>query len=407
MSPERATFENTQACSGLRQRRASAVAPFVGRRPQAGKERTHQGHSCSSRGPLPERHGVLRTRPRRKGLGERLIHIKDLIEDLPVSEPEYGYKEAGMRPGLGLFAVPEGCGGGAAPLGSSIQLNSQSKARSGISGISTHGRKFLRDSLVLMEDFKHLLCMWTVTLPTREYELFANGTASWPVFQRRVIDLVCRYLRENGVDALVVAAVEIGDQRARRTGRPMPHIHLVLNGWGCRRADGQWLLSPKVMDQLVTKACQYAGLPPTERPAMSSVEPIRKSVHNYVSKYLTKQAGVQEVDLSEGWDECIPRQWWNASEEARALVDRCFFKLSPGFVAFVVRKQVELERAELGRAFAIRVGERKSMTRGLVGIELTKFQFFSTETLVTALEWYCLWVVDSSVVISGGPPVVP
>ena len=348
-----------------------------------------------------------RTRPRRQGLGERLIHIRDLLEDLPVSEPEYSYKPAGVRPGLDVWAVPDGCGGGGAALGSSIQLNSQNRSRTGINGISTGGRKFLRDSLVLMEDFRASLCMWTVTLPCEDYEDMAAGSASWPVFQRRCTDLVCRYLRDHGVDALVVAAVEIGDQRTRRTGRPMPHIHLVLNGWGRRHPNGGWLLSPKLMDHLVSKAAQYAGLPSRERPAMSSVEPIRSSVHNYVSKYLTKQAGVNEVDLSDGWDECIPRQWWNASDEARALVAGCFFKLSPGFVAFIVRKQAELERAELGRAFAVRVGERKSLTRGLVGIELTKFRFFSTETLLTAIEWYCLWVIDSSIPISGGPPVVP
>jgi len=159
------------------------------------------------------------------------------------------------------------------------------------------------------------------------------------------------------------------------------------------------------MDDLVAKAASYAGFPSRDRRAASRIEPIRKSVHNYLSKYLTKQVGVAEVDLSDGWDELIPRQWWNASDEARALVDGCLFKLSPGFAAFVVRKQVELERAELGRAFAVRVGERTSMTRGLVGVELTKFKFFETEDLLTAIEWYCLWCIDSATVITSGPPM--
>ena len=385
----------------------SAVGPFVGRRLPREKERTHQAHSCGSRTPRPKRRAGFGAPRRREGLQERLRHIKDVVSCLPVSEPDYAYKPVGVRPGLDVWVVPDGCGGGAAALGSSIQPNSQNRARTGISGISTNGTKFLRDSLTLMEDFKSSLCMWTVTLPNEDYECFAAGSARWPVFQRRVIDLVCRYLREHGVDALAVAAVEIGDERTRRTGRPMPHIHLVLNGYGRRGPNGRWLLSPKLMDHLVSKACQYAGLPSRERPAMSSIEPIRKSVHNYVSKYLTKQAGVHEVDLGDGWDECIPRQWWNASEEARALVAGCFFKLSAGFAAFVVRKQVELERAELGRAFAVRVGERKSMTRGLVGIELTKFRFFDTNNLLTALEWYCLWCIDPEIAITSGPPVVP
>ena len=384
----------------------SAVGPFVGRNPQSGEERTHQAHSCGSQVPRPERCGVLRTRPRRQGLGERLIHIKELVKDLPVSEPDYSYKSVTIRPVLDAWVVPDGCGGGAAPLGLSIQPNSQNRSRPGLSGISAGGRKFLKDSLLLMEDFRERLCMWTITLPDDDYARLVE-LRSWPTFQRRCIDLICRYLRDNGVDAVAVAAVEIGDKRSSRTQRPMPHIHMVVNGWGQRHSGGGWLLSPDRCDHLVSKACQYAGLPSRSRRAASNVAPIRKSVHNYVSKYLTKQRGVDEVDVSDGWEELIPRQWWNASDEARALVSGALFKLSPGFAAFLVRKQVELERAGLGRASAVRVGERRSMTRGLVGIELTKFRFKSTDALLTAIEWYCIWVLDPQVPIVAEAGYVP
>lgn len=375
--------------------------------PQTSKGKNGPIRDCylgSQPSPAIKRRGSGAPR-RKKGLREQLIHIKEAVEDLPVSEPAYGFKPVRIRPVLDAWCVPEDCGGRAAPLGSSIRLNSQNRSRPGISGISAGGRKFLKDSLLLMEDHKGSLAMWTVTLPEEDYPFFARRQASWPAFQRRCIDLLCRHLRDHGLDALAVAAVEIGDVRTRRTGRPMPHIHLVINGWKEHHRDGGWLLRPDLMDQLVAKAAQYSGLPSRERLACSSIQKIRKSVHNYVSKYMTKQAGVEEVDLSDGWDECIPRQWWNASEEARALVDGCLFKLSPAFAAFIVRKQIELERAELGRAFAVRVGERKSMTRGLVGVELTKFRFFSTDALLTAIEWYLLWCSDSNVVISGGPPM--
>ena len=89
------------------------------------------------------------------------------------------------------------------------------------------------------------------------------------------------------------------------------------------------------------------------------------------------------------------------------MVEGALFKLSPGFAAFLVRKQVELERAELGRAFQVDVSERTSITRGKVAIEFTKFRFFSTDALLSAIEWYCLWCLDQSVPITSGPPVVP
>lgn len=384
----------------------AAVAPFVGRRPPQGKERTHQGHSCGFRVPRPVRRAGSGAPRVREGLGKRLHALRQLRESLPREGPEYGYKEPVLGPQLKVYAVPEGCGGGGAPLGLSKHSNSQNRARSGISGISANGRKFLKDSLLLMEDFRERLCMWTITLPDEDY-CSLRGRPAWPVFQRRCIDLMCRYLRDHQVDAVAVAAVEIGDERTSRTERPMPHIHMVVNGWGIRHPRGGWLLSPDRCDELVSKAAQYAGLPSRERRAASNVAPIRKSVHNYVSKYLTKQRGVEEMDLSDGWEELIPRQWWNASDEARALVSGALFKLSPGFAAFLVRKQVELERAGLGMASSVRVGERRSMTRGLVGIELTKFRFKSTEALLTAIEWYCLWVVDEQVPIVSEPRYVP
>ena len=353
--------------------------------------------------PRRRRSGAVR---RRKGLQQRLHHLKDLLAALPVAGPDFAYKPVKIRPGLGAWVVPEGCGGPGGSLGSSIRANSQNRARPGISGISRDGTKFLKDALQLMEDFRTRLAFWTVTLPDSDYSYFADGTASWPLFQRRVCDLVSRHLRAEGVEALVVAAVEIGDKRARRTRRPMPHIHLVLNGWNARDRRGRYVLSPKVCDQLVSQAAKYAGLPSRQRPAMSSVEPIRKSVHNYMSKYLTKQAGIGEVDLSGGWDECIPRQWWNASEEARALVDGCLFKLSPGFAAFLVQRQVQLENAGLGKAGTVVVGYRKSIT-GDFPIEFTRFTFKNTEALHAAIEWFCLWCSNSETPIKAGPPDVP
>ena len=381
--------------------------PFVSRNATRAKNEPIRAIDGGFGNPRQVRRKGSRASFRREGLQKRLIHIKELVDSLPVSEPDYGYKPVRIRPVLDAWAVPEDCGGGGAPLGSSIQPNSQNRSRPGLSGISAQGRKFLKDSLLLMEDIRGSLAFWTVTLPDDDYQYFANGSASWPLFQRRCIDLLCRYLVHHGIEPVAVAAVEIGDHRARRTRRPMPHIHIVTNGWHVHHPDGGWLLCPDRMDQLVAQAAQYAGLPSRERLAVSSVDRIRKSVHNYMSKYLTKQAGIQEVETSDGWEECIPRQWWNASEKARALVNGCLFKLSPAFAAFVVRKQVELERAELGRASAVRVGTRESMTRGTVGIELTKFHFFETEDLLTAIEWYCLWCIDPNVVISGGPPGVP
>ena len=328
---------------------------------------------CSSRPPRPKRRGGSGAPRRPRGLGKRLQHVKEVLDQLPVAGPDFGYKEPRLGPTLRIYAVPDGCGGGGAPLGLSKRLVSQNRARPGISGISDEGRKFLKDSLLLMDDFRERLCFWTITLPNGDYEEMA-ATRKWPMFQRRCLDLLLRYLRENGDEALAVGAVEIGALRLRKTKRPMPHIHVVTTGWGRRRPDGRWLCSPQVMDQIIAKAAQYAGLERRLRLAASNVAPVRTSCHNYVSKYLTKDPPPDQMDLSDGWDELVPRRWWQASEGARALVKGHVFKLPTGFAAFLVHRQTCLENARLLHARTVAIAHRKTIT-GEIPIEVTRFAF--------------------------------
>ena len=244
-----------------------------------------------------------------------------------------------------------------------------------------------------MEDFRRRTAMWTVTLTDQDYLLLASS-GKWPQFQRRVIDLLVRYLKAHGDEAVVIACVEVGGKRLARTGRPDPHIHVITTGWGRRHPEGGWLLSPDRMDELVAKACQYAGLPSLERPAASSVSQVRGSVSAYMSKYLTKAA---PSDLSRGvagWESLIPRQWWNQSEACKAMVDGVMCKLPPAFAAFLVREQAKLEALELGKGGLRTVGYKPGKCFE-TPIEVYCFRFRSPETFHQGIELFALWSYNS------------
>ena len=215
----------------------------------------------------------------------------------------------------------------------------------------------------------------------------------WPKFQRRSIDLIIQHLKSYGDEALVVAVVEIGDFRAKRTGRPLPHIHFVCSGFGKRKPNGRWLFDRSDHDRIIDLAAQYAGLPRSDRGAAGTIQKIRKSVANYVSKYLTKQAPVKEVDLNDGYEDLIPHQWWNRSSGACALLEGHLFKLPPAFQAFLVQNAVMLEGMKLGRGGLVQIGTRKTLT-GDLPIEIFRFQFFSPEALHQALELYAMWCLS-------------
>ena len=313
---------------------------------------------------------------------------------------EYAYASACVGPDLKVWAVPRHGEAELSRLGLSLPRNSQNRSRTGLKGITAQGRKAVRWSCRLLEDMRRRCAMWTVTLTDNDYVALAD-TGEWPKFQRRIHDLLVRYLKAHGDEAVVVGVCEIGSKRFARTGRPDPHIHVITSGWGRRRPDGQWLLCADAMDELVAKACQYAGLSSAHRPSCSRVEPVRHSVSSYVSKYLTKEIPV-DIDKVDGeFVNLIPHQWWFRSAACKAMVEGCTFKLPPAFSAFVVRCHSKLEALGLGRGGFSVVAHRETLL-GTVPIELLKFRFASPEHLHQALELFVLWVVNDEQLDTAG-----
>ena len=328
----------------------------------------------------------------REGLGQRLEHVRDVVARLPLAGPDYAYMPATVHPDCKVYAIPERAVGGPAPLGLSKEGNSQNQGRRGLSGMPHSATRKVKGMLALMEDFRSRLFFGTCSLPDEDLHAMA-GTDIWPRFQRRYIDLITQHLKSYGDEAMVVAVVEIGDIRAKRTGRPMPHIHFVCSGRGKRKPNGRWLFDRADHDLIIAKAASYAGLPRNKREAAGKIEEIRKSVKNYVSKYLTKQCPVKDVDLSDGYESLIPRQWWSRSSNACALLDGHLFQLPPAFQAFMVQRQAQLEGMGLGRGGNVQIGSRKTLT-GDLPIEIFRFQFKSPEAIHSALELFACWCFE-------------
>ena len=330
---------------------------------------------------------------RPKGLRKRLHVARDMASALPGPGGGYAYASPSVGPDLKVWAVPQYGEDSLRALGLSIPLNSQNRSRPGLSGISVFGRKQVAASCRLMEDFRRKTAMWTVTLTDDDY-LSLSIDGNWPKFQRRIIDLLVRHLKAAGDPAIVIGVCEVGAKRFARTGRPDPHMHIVTTGYGSRDPDGRWLLRPDVMDELVAKACQYAGLPSADRPACSQLSPVRHSVSSYLSKYLTKQMPVDLAQVDERQKALIPRQWWNQSEACKALVDGCLVKLPPAFAAFCIRQAILLERMDLGRGGVRTVGWKKTKLAD-IPVEVFCFKFRTPETLMVAMEFYALWVSNN------------
>jgi CRP-like cAMP-binding protein len=336
--------------------------------------------SACARGGSPSVRSRADTRP--KGRGRRLKDIGPVLEALQTGGTDWAWNKPTLGPRLETWVTPEG-------PGVLLPPKFGRAGRYGLLGLQPSAKAQIGDTLSLMEDYIRTPALWTVTLPDEDYELLREN-GGWPVFQRAVADLLARHLRAAGDPALVLAVVELGLKRTTRTGRPMPHIHVVCSGWGKREPSGEWLLRPAVMDRLVADACRAAGLPDRERAAGSRLEAIRKSVRAYLSPYLKKGSSVSEADTSDGWDALVPHQWWNRSQEAKALRDGHIWKLPRDFAAFVDQQRRRLEKLHLGAARMVCIGRRKGKTFDLP-VEVLCFRWDDVEALQQGLEWFAVW----------------
>ena len=376
------------------------VGAFVSRRPRERKEQpisaTSRGSRASS-GMTPTGFRGLR---RHKAFGKRLQYVRKTVKETGALGPEFAYMPARISSTLTMWGVPEGLGGTPSPLGLSSLRNSQGTQRRGLKGMPASGKKKVTELLALLEEFRSRLGFWHVTLPDEDYvDLQRLGT--WSVFQRRCFDRLVQYLVDQGLEPLVVGVCEIGELRLSRTSRPMPHMHVVTSGYRQKDLKGRWILRPDVMDEIVQKACDDAGLPRRERQASSRIEAIRHSVRGYVDKYVTKGNGLPGKCLADGWDALIPHQWWNRSDGLHRMLQGSIFHLPPAFVAFVLRQRQKLEAARLGFGRVAQVGERKTMTM-IVPIEIECFRFWSPETLLMAWELFHWWLADPDAWLDGG-----
>jgi hypothetical protein len=308
-----------------------------------------------------------------------------VIEALGDVGEDYAWNAPTLDHGLHVWVTPQACWG-------SPSTEIREKGRYGLDGPPASALKKVKRSIQLMDAYLPTYALWTASLPDEDYEdLRVSGR--WPVFQRELFESVTRLIRGAGVPALAIGVVELGARRSHRTGRPMPHIHMALAGWGARDATGQWLLRPAVMDELIARACRKAGLPDRYRAPGSKIEERLKTLAGYLSKYMSKGGDIGLVDTSDGWEALIPHQWWNRSKELKELADGHTWRLPRAFAAFVEQHRRRLEALALGVGRLVSLGRRVTKTSDR-SIDVLCFSFLGVEELHQALEWFAIWRAD-------------
>jgi hypothetical protein len=133
----------------------------------------------------------------------------------------------------------------------------------------------------------------------------------WSEVVRQTRQNLSRLQESKGLDTDVVGVIEIQEKRFDRTGEPVPHLHIVLQGKASIRS--HWASSPHEYEDCYRRAIEAVAGEPVDMRAACNTQGVRKSVVNYLGKYVSK--GVKS--LRKIREDCgsfpLPKAWHTIS----------------------------------------------------------------------------------------------
>ena len=228
-------------------------------------------------------------------------------------------------------------------LGLSAVRNSETDGapprRNGLKGLTALGRKRLQSGCCLLEEQRHLLSFWTITLPDQFLAHICEAD-SWPRFQEAIRHRLNHALVAQGLDPMVLAVVELHPERSVRAGQALPHLHVLFQGK--RRTGGTWVLAPRQLDGIICAALAAVGIDVEAVPGAGQVERIRRSVRRYMAKYLSKtprQLVDGRGDAAVGDPRLCPRQWWFMSKPLQLAIMKCTRSMPADFLSWLIDRR--------------------------------------------------------------------
>lgn len=205
---------------------------------------------------------------------------------------------------------------------SDVPKSHSEKLNRGRAGITTHGKKLVRNAALRLEREcgNFLLSFVTLTIPGISAEGALVVCENWGEIVRVFQQRLKRRLQSKGLPGEMVGCTEVQENRFAATNVVALHLHLVFQGrqfgmnWALTPTDirGMWkdVLSPYlkgVEQELYWDACE-------------NVQRVRKSASGYLGKYMSKgiKACKQIVDVYP--EIVLPKCWYICTNSLRARV---------------------------------------------------------------------------------------
>lgn len=199
---------------------------------------------------------------------------------------------------------------------------SKTRARYGLKGITTKGRRTIRNACYLLQrDYGNkFLTFSTVTLPNLSEDDMKVLHENWHQLVELYRLKMGRALRSEGLPGQMAGVTEIQEERWERSKAPILHGHFVFVG---RRRGHGWAVSTETHDLLWSQAIETVlGKPIGLAHAACQLKRVDGNPETYLGKYASKGVKVVEEVKEKGLEQWLPKQWWNCSRRMTRQIEK-------------------------------------------------------------------------------------
>ncbi len=196
---------------------------------------------------------------------------------------------------------------------------------------TSYGRRIVRNGAWwLQQQFgRNQLSFLTATLPNEALELMAiaeNGAGLWAEIIRQYEQWLKRRLRNLGLCDYIVGVTEVQEKRWINSQKVGLHLHWVFQGRLGNKTP--WLIRKEEFADAWNRIVSNVVDVEVESRSATRVERVKKSVENYLSKYMSKGGEVIGQIIEAGKRGLLPSSWWNVSNDLRRLIKSMIVKPS-------------------------------------------------------------------------------
>lgn len=194
------------------------------------------------------------------------------------------------------------------------------RARRGAKGMSHRASQKVKASAHCLEEKYGRECLgfFTATVPGHDHAAVLRVHEDWSRVLKNFKQSVARLLNGRGAALEYCYATEVQERRYRSSGFPYLHLHFVFVSR--KSPKSRYFISHSELREAWVSALNSVVDGQPFWNAITDLQPVKKSVVNYLGKYLSKGVSVTKDVIDSGLERYLPSEWWGSAMALKRLV---------------------------------------------------------------------------------------